>query len=84
MPTEKVRELAEELASELERDEELDAETREALDELRDDVERALEGEADAGPSARALTLIERMERDHPDLTTLVQRLANALSAAGL
>lgn len=84
MTAERVRALAEELKAELERDDALDAEARAALDELRDDVDRALDGEADRAPSGRARTVIERFEEKHPDLTALVQRLADALSAIGL
>jgi hypothetical protein len=35
-------------------------------------------------PSAKAQTLLERLERQHPDLTALVQRLTDALMSAGL
>jgi len=85
VPTRRVRELAEELARELERDGALDAETRDALAELRGEVESALEEDAPASPpSARAHGFVERFERDHPELTALVQRLADALQAAGL
>ena len=84
MPTRRVRELAEELARELERDGELDAKTRAALDELRGEVESALAEAPESPPSTRAHGFVERFERDHPELTALVQRLADALQAAGL
>ncbi|MCB9594058.1 MAG: DUF4404 family protein [Sandaracinaceae bacterium] len=84
MTADRVRELARELHAELERDDALDADARAALDELRDDVDRALEGEPERAPSARARTVVEQFEADHPDLTALVQRLADALSAIGL
>jgi uncharacterized protein DUF4404 len=81
----KVRELAEELAVELSRNEELDAEAKQALASLFREVDRALSGEPiEEQPSERALGMVERLEREHPDLTALVQRLADALMAAGL
>lgn len=86
MPTDRVRELAEELARELESSgESLDEETRDALVRLEDDVAAALDGESlDEPPSTAARTLLERLERDHPDLTALVQRLTDALMSTGL
>jgi len=85
VPERRVRELATQLAEELHGDEQLDDESRAALDALRGEVERALEGgEVPEAPSARARTLVERLERQHPALTSLVQRLTDALMAAGL
>jgi hypothetical protein len=85
VPTRRVRELARQLAEELHRDERLDEGSRAALDELRGEVDRALEGgEVQEAPSAKARTLTERLERDHPELTSLIQRLTDALMAAGL
>ncbi len=85
MPSQRVRELARELATELSQNDRLDAESKEALETLWGEVDRALEGHpTDAPPSGQALGLVERLEREHPELTTLVQRLADALMAAGL
>ena len=86
MPKDRVRELAEELARELETSgETIDEETRVALTRLEEDVAAALDGEpVEAPPSAQARTLIERLERDHPNLTALVQRLTDALMSTGL
>ncbi|HJL18090.1 MAG TPA: DUF4404 family protein [Sandaracinaceae bacterium LLY-WYZ-13_1] len=85
MPTRKVEELAGQLAEELHRHEPLDDESRAALEALRGEVDRTLRGEEpEAPPSAQARTLTERLERDHPELTALIQRLADALMAAGV
>lgn len=85
MPEQRVRELADSLAHELE-SEELNAEARESLATLRDEIDAALsESETvEAPPSARARSLVERFESEHPELTALVQRLADALSSIGL
>ena len=84
MPNQKVRELAAQLAEELRRGE-IDNDSRAALDALRGEVDRVLEGgEVEEPPSARARTLTEQLERDHPDLTALIQRLSDALMAVGL
>lgn len=82
-----VRQLAEELARTLASDESLDPESKAALADLHDQVERALAGatrEEEAGPSEHARGLVERFEDKHPELTVFVQRLADALMNAGL
>lgn len=87
VPQEEVRELAEALSRRLEDEGELDEHARASLELLRDRVEAALSGNnatAASEPSAEARSLVERFERDHPDLTALIQRLADALSNAGL
>lgn len=84
MPTQRVRELVEELSQELADDRALDPDARRSLLALRAQVDAALEGKTEQEPSAHARSLIERLERDHPDLTALIQRLADALSNAGL
>lgn len=85
MAKQKVRELAARLAEELHRGETIDDDSRAALDALRGEVDRALEGhEVEEAPSAKARTLTERLERDHPELTALIQRLSDALMAIGL
>jgi hypothetical protein len=86
VPQDRVRELADALARELESSgEALDEETRTALARLEEDVAAALDGEPlEAPPSVQARTLLERLERDHPDLTALVQRLTDALMSTGL
>ena len=84
MAKQTVRELAEQLEEELQRGE-IDDDSRAALDALRDEVDRALEGdEVEEAPSAKARTLTERLERDHPELTALIQRLSDALMSIGL
>ena len=84
MAEHKVRELAAQLEKELHRGG-IDDESRQALDALKREVDRALEEpEPEAKPSQQARTLTERLERDHPELTALIQRLADALMAAGL
>ena len=82
MPERQVRELAQELERKL-GDEALDAESRAALTELHQRVERALAGEDEAS-AEHARGLVERFEERHPDLTAFVQRLADALMNAGL
>ena len=85
MAQQRVRELAKELADQLEQHESLDDEAQEALEELRDHVDDALAGHKhDVQPSKRARGLIARFEEDHPELTALIERLAEALSNAGL
>lgn len=84
MSIERVRELADELKRELTTRSALDPNARESLQTLRTQVDAALAGEPCDEPSAQARTLVERFERDHPDLTALIQRLADALSNAGL
>lgn len=84
MPTHKVRELADQLAEELHRGA-IDDDSRAALEALRGEVDHALEGgEVEEAPSEKARTLTERFERDHPELTALIQRLSDALVAIGL
>jgi hypothetical protein len=85
MTEQRVRELAEELARRLEDPSALDDESREALDALRRQVDGALAGEVgQRAPSAHARGLVERFESEHPELTALIQRLAEALSNAGI
>ena len=84
VPKRRVRELAEQLAEELEGGAALSAEARDALLDLQGDVSRALEADEPQGLSARARAEVQRLEREHPELTALVQRLADALSAVGL
>lgn len=82
MSERQVRELAEELGRKL-GDEALDPESKAALTELHQRVERALAGEDEASAD-HARGLVERFEERHPDLTAFVQRLADALMNAGL
>lgn len=65
-------------------DEALDADSKRALAELHEEVERALAGAAERPASDHARSVVQRFERRHPELTVFIQRLADALMNAGL
>ncbi len=68
----------------------LDLADRRKLLHLQSDIERALEAteelEGDTGDEVveQAQDLLRRFEADHPVLTTVLGRLADALSAMGI
>lgn len=84
-----VRRLASELNIELERQKpHLDDGDRRALQDLHDRIEARLDNEAeqsgDPAPSDEARSFIDRLERDHPDLTAVISRIADALANIGM
>jgi metal-dependent amidase/aminoacylase/carboxypeptidase family protein len=81
-----LREDLEKLRRELHEGPELDAETRETLAGLAEEIEEAIErsgGREDTlGERLRAAT--EHFEESHPSLTAVVGRLADMLSGVGI
>jgi hypothetical protein len=74
----------------LSRPDDLSTEDVERLRHLHDDIERLLERTAEADPAVHvqvkqgAETLIERLERTHPTLTSVLGSLADALTRMGI
>ena len=82
MSNERLSELLAELNRELRESSELDAETRELLGELTDDIER-LTGESDS-PIDRAKKLESRFAADHPVAERIARELADLLAKMGI
>jgi metal-dependent amidase/aminoacylase/carboxypeptidase family protein len=81
-----LREDLEKLRRELHEGPELDAETRETLAGLAQEIEEAIErsGGREDTLSERLRTATERFEESHPSLTAVVGRLADMLSGVGI
>jgi hypothetical protein len=90
MPETRLRNRLEELQRTLEEPDAVDAESRQLLGELVDDIQallaRAPEDREDSDPSLlhRLAELTERFEESHPALTAAVGRVANALANLGI
>lgn len=89
MGVERIQALLDELHSELEAPSEgqLDPETAEKLTAVRGDIEGWLaDTSADEaeGLAERARTAIGQFEAEHPTLTAVVNRIADALAAMGI
>lgn len=83
----RLREEVERLHEELSRSESLDAESRERLAQLAQDIESALEraeGEEAGGLAERLREATARFEESHPALTAVVGRIADQLSRLGI
>jgi hypothetical protein len=90
MPETRLRTTLEELQRTLEEPDAVDAESRQLLGELVEDIQavlaRAPEEREDADPSLldRLAEMAQRFEKSHPSLTAAVGRVANALSNLGI
>jgi uncharacterized membrane protein YccC len=90
MPENRLRTTLEELQRTLEEPDTVDAESRQLLGELVEDIQtvlaRAPEEREDADPSLldRLAEMAQRFEKSHPALTAAVGRVANALSNLGI
>lgn len=81
MSGERIRELLAELNRELRNTEDIDAETRELLQQLNDDID------AVAGPSPaveRARSLESRFAADHPVAARVAREIADLLTKMGI
>lgn len=83
MSSKRLTELLAELNRELEDRNELDAETRELLEELDEDIER-LTGAGDASPLDRAKQLESRFAAEYPVAERIVRELADVLAKMGI
>ena len=88
MPQQRLAESLESLHDELEQTESLNAEGREQLAHLMDDIRDLLERSSDADEHTslgeRLSQAARRFEKDHPALTGAVNRVATALSNLGI
>ncbi len=90
MPRKALHEALQALEHALEVPEGLDSADRRRLLDLQSDIERALEAteelEGETGESVieGAQDLLRRFEADHPVMTSVVGRLADALAAMGI
>jgi hypothetical protein len=87
---EKLRAAVEELERELESLETVDPETQALLEEVREEIQRALEDHEEPSP-AHAESLIDRLKEagrtfdaEHPTLGGVVTRMINALAQMGI
>ncbi len=82
-----MKELLGELHEELGSGGELDAETAEKLAVVRNDIGSYLEDDSSHEPANladRTRDLIQHFEADHPTLTAVVNRIADALAGMGI
>jgi hypothetical protein len=90
MPETRLRATLDELQRTLEEPGAVDAESRQLLGELVEEIQalldRAPEDRADSDPSLldRLTEMTQRFEKSHPALTAAVGRVANALSNLGI
>jgi hypothetical protein len=90
MPETRLRATLEELQRALEEPSAVDAESRELLNELLEDIRTLLarapeeREQADASLLDRLAEIARRFEKSHPSLTAAVGRVANALSNLGI
>ena len=83
MSKKRLTELLAELNRELDDRNELDAETRELLEELDEDIER-LTGGGEASPLDRAQQLESRFAAEYPVAERIVRELADVLAKMGI
>ncbi len=83
MSSERLTELLAELNKELQASTELDADTRELLGKLNDDIERLTAAE-NGTPIGRAKQLESRFAADHPVAERIVRELADVLAKMGI
>jgi len=81
--SERLAELLAELNRELHESGELDAETRELLGRLNDDIERLTAAESES-PIDRAKQLESRFATNHPVAGRIVRELADVLAKMGI
>ena len=72
------------LHAELQGSPRLDAESRQLLDTIMTDIERARGAGADAAHAPRLEALAVRFEAEHPDLAAGLRGIADALGRVGL
>jgi chromosome segregation ATPase len=90
MPKEQLRTRIEELLEELERTDAVDAEARDrltrVLEEIRGAVDRNADEEREEGESLvdRLNEAKRQFEESHPTLTAMVGRIADSLSSLGI
>jgi predicted transcriptional regulator len=88
MPKKDLAQTLESLHRELEATEAVDAEDRQQLSHLMDDIRDLLERAGDADEHAslgeRLAEAARRFEEEHPALTSAVNRVATALSNLGI
>lgn len=84
MPENKLKELVSTLHAELQKPGGVDADTAELLRTLGNDIEGKLSGTHDETLTERVAAAIERFEGKHPDLTAILNRIANTLSSLGI
>jgi DNA repair exonuclease SbcCD ATPase subunit len=90
MPKEQLRQRIEELEEELEQTESIDADARDRLTGVLEEIRRALAESAEKSDE-EGESLVERLneatrqfEESHPTLTTMVGRIADSLSNLGI
>lgn len=84
MPKSRLNELLQALHGELQHPGALDDESRQLLQALGQDIERKLGGDSDETLTERVTDAIERFEGRHPELTALLNRIADTLSSLGI
>ena len=86
-PSRSLRQILDELHAALERAPEIGEQSRSALRRASEEIREALERPEEARPGSLAEQLtaaVERFEVAHPQLTSLVGRVADALSDLGI
>jgi hypothetical protein len=87
-PKRKLTDILHELHESLERSPELGDDAREALRDAASDISEALDqeepSERDQGFAEQLNQALERFEGEHPKLTAVVGRIADALSDLGI
>ena len=83
MSKERLRELLAELSAELNEASDVDADTRELLEELHDDIDR-LTGEDDASAVERARSLESQFAANHPVAERIAREFADLLAKMGI
>jgi hypothetical protein len=83
LSSERIRELLTELNRELQATGELDAETRDLLAQLNDDIDQITEGES-ASAGDRAKDLESRFAAEHPVAERITREIADILTKMGI
>ena len=83
MSKERLRELLAELSAELNEASDVDADTRELLEELHDDIDR-LTGEDSASAVERARNLESQFAANHPVAERIAREFADLLAKMGI
>ena len=83
MSSERIRELLTELNKDLQATGELDAETRDLLAQLNDDIDQITEG-ASASAGDRAKDLESRFAAEHPVAERITREIADILTKMGI
>jgi DNA repair exonuclease SbcCD ATPase subunit len=83
MSSKRIRELLAELEKEIQSTQSVDAETRELLRDLDDDIER-LTGDSDSSALDRAKELESRFAAEHPVAERIARELADIIAKMGI